>query len=245
MSLAACNPCAGLPSCTQAARVSVSGQIVDRGSPTEADRNALSGADIPQPTAAAGVRVEVSVAAGGAIDAARAVSTSDGSGWWQVSLPARAEGDVTADVTVGPPGSSGYTVHDVHLRATRVHGDGNVLGRWTRDLYLTLIGEVHDAPGGAPDVGARVTPVRRGGISVAPTVNTQASITTVGGGRFLYDVRPLADGPLMLDFVIERAGLAPATVPNVTVYPKHEWLPPNVDGAVIFYIDSAGHRTGQ
>jgi hypothetical protein len=69
-------------------------------------------------------------------------------------------------------------------------------------------------------------------------------MVTFGGGRFLYDVRPLADGPLVLDFVVERDGLPPATVPNVTVLPKHEWLPPNVDGELIFRLDSAGRRVG-
>ena len=242
--LAACDPCAAVVACTQAPRLGVSGQIVDRGSPTDADRDPISGANIPQAKPAANVRVEVIPTAGVSIDRARAVATTDGNGWWQVSMPAEAEGGVTVDVVVTPPSGTGYTVHGLNLRTDRTRGSGNVLGRWTRDLFLTMVGEVHDAEVGASVEGARVTAVRRGGIAVQPTPNTRTPMVTVGGGRFLYDVRPLADGPLVLDFVVEREGRPTATVPQVTVYPKHEWLPPNVDGDLIFRLDAAGRRVG-
>lgn len=244
VTLAACDPCAGVASCVQDPRLGVGGQIVDRGDPSDAGRAALSGADIPNLRLVAGVRVEVTGVSGAVTPGARAAATTDSKGAWQVSLPAPDEGAATADVAVTPPGGGGYTVRGVPLRASRTRGDGNVLGRWTHQLYLTVLGEVINAPGNERPEGTRVTAVRRGGVEVAPTRNTQNPMLTVGGGRFLYDVRPLADGPVVLDFVIERAGLPTATVRGVTLAPQYEWLPPNVSGAVIFRLDPDGRRVG-
>lgn len=234
--LAGCDPCAGVAACAGSPRLGVSGQIVDRGNPTNADRDPISGANIPQARPTADVRVEVVPTAGVTIEQSSAVATTDGNGWWQVSMPARDEGGVTVDVVVTPPGGAGYTVRGLNLLTSRTRGRGNVLGRWTRDLFLTRIGEIFDAASGARVDGARVTAVRRSGIEVAATPNTRTPMVTAGGGRFLYDVRPLADGPLVLDFLVERDGLPAATVPNVVVYPMHEWLPPNVDGGLIFQV---------
>ncbi len=238
--VAGCDPCAGVASCEQAPRLGVSGQIVDRGDPTEAAR--LAGGPGAGATPSGGVRVEVVRTDGVELDAARAAATTDGSGWWQVSIPAREEGGVTVDVLVTPPGGLAYRVRGLNLRTSRKRGDGTVLGRWTREPYLTMLGEVFTAPAMSRVEGARVTAVRRGGIEVAPTPNTQSPMVTVGGGRFLFDVRPLADGPLVLDFTVERDGLPPATVRGVTLLPQHEWLPPNVSGDLIFRLDAAGNR---
>lgn len=240
----ACDPCAGVVSCEQDARLGVSGQIVDRGTPTDADRDELSGAGIPPLRPSNGVRVEVTRVGGVDLEAESASATSDAAGWWQVSLPARAEGDVVVDVAVTPPGGTPYHVRGLTLHASRVRGGGNVLGRWTREPFLTQVGELYDADTGAPIEGARVTAVRRGGVAVEPTANTRTPMVSIGGGRFVYDVRPLADGPLVLDFTVERDGLPPATVSGVTVTTQYEWLPPNVNGGLIFRLDRAGNRVG-
>lgn len=242
--VAGCDPCAGVASCDQAPRLGVSGQIVDRGNPTDADREALSGAGIPPLRPARGVRVEVTGVGGGELDAPSAASTTDASGWWQVSLPARAEGPVVVDVSVRPPGGTPYQVRGLELRASRARGDGTVLGRWTREPFLTQVGEIYDAATGAPVEGALVTAVRRGGVAVEPTANTRVPMVTVGGGRFVYDVRPLGDGVLLLDFTVERPGLPAAIVRDVLVSTQYEWLPPNVNGTLIFRLDSAGRRVG-
>ena len=241
LALAACDPCAGVASCAEGARVGAGGQIVDRGNPTNINGDILSGATIPQAPPVAGVRVEVIPTGGVSVGVASAVATTDGTGWWHVSIPASAEGGVTADIVVTPPGGGGYRVHGVSLRASTTRGDGTVLGRWTHQLYLTKLGEIINTPSGARPEGARVTVVRRGGIEVAPTPNTRDPILTIPGGRFLYDVRPLGDGPVVVDVIVERDGLPPVTVRNVSVYPQYEWLPPNVDGALIFYLDAAGN----
>lgn len=240
----ACDPCAGVASCSEDPRLGVSGQIVDRGEPTDADRDPLSGAGIPQAKPVGGVRVEVIPTAGVTINAGEAVSTTDEAGWWQVSMPAVQEGGVTVDVVVTPPNGAGYRVRGLNLLTSRTRGKGNVLGRWTRNPFLTLVGEVYDAASGARVDGARVTAVRREGIGIEPTANTRTPMVTFGGGRFLYDMRPLADGPLVLDFAVDRDGLPTAVVRGLTVYPKHEWLPPNVDGDLVFVLDSSGHRVG-
>lgn len=235
----ACDPCAGVASCRQPPRLGVSGQIVDRGNPV-ADWP-LSGAG-PSAVPSAGVRVEVIRTGGVELEREQAVATSDGTGWWQVSMKARDEGQVTVDVVVTPPGGIGYRVRGLPLTTSQTRGEGNVLGRWTREPFITVLGEIFNAPSGERVAGARVTAVRRGGIAIEPTPNTRAPMVTVDGGRFLYDVRPLGDGPLVLDFVVERDGLPPATVRNVTVYPQYEWLPPNVSGDLIFRLDAAGNR---
>jgi hypothetical protein len=239
LAAAACDPCTGVASCRQAPRLGVSGQIVDRGMPVP--DWALSGAG-PSAAPASGVRVEVIPTDGVDVDEPSASATSDGTGWWEVSMRAAEEGPVLADVVVTPPDGVAYRVRGVLLNASRKRGDGNVLGRWTREPYITTLGEVFDAASGARVAGARVTAVRRGGIEIAPTVNSRVPMVTVDGGRFLFEVRPLADGPLLLDFVVERDGLPPATVRNVTVQPQYEWLPPNVNGDLIFRLDAAGNR---
>lgn len=239
---AGCDPCAGVVACVEAPRLAVSGEILDRGDPTTPAN--LSGAGIPQATPVAGVRIEVIATGGVAVDGGSAAVTTDGSGRWSVTLPARDTGAVTADVVVTPPGKAGYRVSGVQLRVSRTRGAGNVLGRWTHQLYMTKLGEIITSPTGARPAGARVTATRRGGIEIAPTRNTVSPMVTGDGGRFLYDVRPLSDGPLVLDFVIERPGLPTATVRNITVLPQHEWGPTNVDGAISFRIDSLGNLAG-
>ena len=242
LALGACDPCAGVASCTEPPRLGVSGQIVDRGNPTLLGRTSISGADIAQAPPVAGVRVQVFRTAGTALNVPQAEAMTDASGWWQVDMPAASVGGVTVAVVVTPPGSPSYRVDGLNLLTDDVRGRGNVLGRWTRALYLTLVGQVYDEATGTPVDGARVTATRRSGIQVAPTPNTGLLMTTFDGGRFLYDVRPLADGPLVLDFVVERSGLPTAHVDSVTVYPQHEWLPPDVDGELVFRLDSAGRR---
>jgi hypothetical protein len=132
-------------------------------------------------------------------------------------------------------------VRGVPLRISRTRGAGNVLGRWTREAYISALGEVFAAETGERVAGARVRAVRRGGVQVAPSANTRDPMVTVDGGRFLFDVRPLGDGDLIADFVIERDGFPTATVRDVTVARQYEWLPPNINGALIFRIDAAGN----
>lgn len=242
LALTACDPCSGVVGCSASPRLGVSGQIVDRGTPTNADRNALSGALIPQARPVAGARVEVVAAGGVALEGTQAAAATDANGWWQVALPASGVGDAWVDVRVTAPGTAGYLVRGVPVRASRVRGDGNVLGRWTRERYLTYIGEVWDHATWRPVDGAVLSAVRTGGVEVAPTANFTEPMVSFGGGRFLYDVRPLTDGPVVLDFTITRPGLAPTTVRGVALAPKHEWLPPNVDPELLFLLDSAGNR---
>ncbi|GJG88462.1 hypothetical protein tb265_36430 [Gemmatimonadetes bacterium T265] len=237
----ACDPCSGVASCTEAPRLGISGQIVDRGNPTNADRNEISGANIPEPKPVPGVKVQVTRTGGARMVVSEAEATTDGDGWWHVDMEAREVSGVGVDVVVTPPDGPGYRAAGLHLLTSNVRGMGNVLGRWTRDPFLTAVGEVYDAATGAHVDGARVTATRRAGVEIRPTVNTQSPMVTYGG-RFVYDVRPLSDGPLVLDFRVERDGLPTATIDSITVYTQYEWLPPVVNGDLIFRLDSAGHR---
>ncbi len=240
--LVGCDPCAGVASCLQSpARLGISGEIVDRGDPSNLDRDPITGANIPEAKPVAGVRVQVTRVAG-TIEAPQAEAVTDATGWWQVDVPATGQGGLTVDIVVTPPNGVPYQVRGLNLRTSQYRGVGNFLGRWTTQPFLTVLGEVFNAPGNERVVGARVTAVRRGGIDIAPTRNTQSPMLTGPDGRFLYDVRPLADGPLVLDLVIERPGFPQATVSNDTLYPQHEWLPAVVAPQLELRLDSAGKR---
>lgn len=222
--LAACNPCDGVVGCSQDARVSVGGQIVDR---------AAYGAPV------AGVRVTVDRVGGAELGAESASSSTDAQGWWHVELPARAaagEG-VSVDVTVAPPAPlKPYRVSGLTLRTSTRLGDGQVFGRWVTKPYITYIGEIRDRATGAPVSGATVTFVRRGGIDVAATPLTQVTQPTTGIGYFTLDLVPSDFAPLVADFVVERPGYATTTIHSVSIMPGYEWGPPLATAASAFRI---------
>lgn len=228
---AACDPCSGVISCTDAPRVGVSGQIVD-GSVRDAQR---------APPGVGGVRVEVTRVSGVETDRPSASARSDGTGWWSVSLPAREVGEVLVDIAVTPPPPGlPYRLAGVPVRASRSRGDGSVLGRWVARPHITLVGAIIDRASGAPVAGANVTVVRRGGILVDSTGTTRNPSLTTEIGYFLYDVRPQSYGSLVVDLVVERPGRRAVTIPNVDVVPDHEWGPPRASGRYTFQIDDAG-----
>lgn len=237
----ACDPCTGVVGCSVDPRIGVSGQIVERGDPSNADGAPLSGDGIPLARPVRGVRVEV-IPTAGAATPGPAVATTDGNGWWQVSIPGTQDGPATVDVVVSAPGSASYRVRDVAVRSSRRRGDGTVLGRWTSRLYLSKLGEVIDWPSGFRREGTRVHAIRTGGGRIEATRNTTDPMITYGGGRFLLDVRPLDAEPVVFDFVIERDGLPTATLRDVRVAPLWEWLPTNVSGDIIFYLLDDGRR---
>lgn len=235
----ACDPCTGVVGCSVDPRVGVSGQIVERGDPSNSDGTPLSGTGIPLARPVRGVRIEVIPMAGAATGNA-VTTTTDGNGWWQVSLPGNGDGPATVDVVVTTPGNTSYRVRDVAARSSRRRGDGTVVGRWTSRLYLTKLGEVIDWPSGGRREGTRVRAIRTGGGRIAPTRNTTDPMITIPGGRFLLDFVPLDQEPVVFDFVIERDGLPTATVRGVRVAPLWEWLPTNVSGDIIFYLFDDG-----
>jgi hypothetical protein len=120
-----------------------------------------------------------------------------------VSVGARDEGDVVVDVVVTPPEGGGYTARGIRLRSTRRRGQGNVVGRWTAQPYVSTIGEVFDASSGARVADARVTFVRRGGVPVEPADSVRVMMTDEIG-RFYLDLQPRGGDPIYADFIIER-----------------------------------------
>lgn len=234
--MTACDPCAGVVGCSGNPRVGLSGMIVDRGDPTNADRDPISGANIPPLRPAPGVRVEVTWLTGVPVTTTTATATTDADGWWKVDLPATDEGEVAVDVRVSAPGGVPYRVQGLVVKASRTRGAGNVVGRWTREPFLTQVGELYDASTGAPITGARITAVPRGGVGVAAIGSTEVPMVSFDGGRFIYSVRPLADGVVVLDLRVERDGRAPVTIPGVRLRTQYEWLPPNITGDLIFKI---------
>lgn len=214
LALPACDACDGVVGCTQPARVSVGGQIVNR--------SAL-GAPV------AGVKVEVVRTAGGELADSSASAVTDGQGWWHVAMPARggAGATVFVDVIVTPPAPQRpYRVTGIPLRTSTVRGDGQVLGRWATRPYITYVGELRDRVSGAPIAGAQVTFVRRGGIEVTPTPVTQVTQATNGDGYFTIDLMPAEYAPLIVDLMVTFPDGRATTIRNVSIMPGYEWIPP-------------------
>ncbi|HEY0777090.1 MAG TPA: hypothetical protein VGD56_03900 [Gemmatirosa sp.] len=208
----ACDPCSGVVGCTESPRVGVSGQIVDR---------LAYGAPVP------GVHVQVIETGDSSSTGASATATTDGQGTWAVSMPARANGPVTVDVIVTPasPGTP-YRVRGLSLVASTVHGQGNVVGRWAAQPYITYVGTLLDRTTEQPIVGATVAYTRVGGIAVDTTIVTQRTQQTTSLGYFTIDLRPLDFAPLIVDFSVVRQGQDTAYIRNVPIMPGYLWGPP-------------------
>lgn len=218
----ACDPCNGVLGCTVAARVGVSGQIVDRQS---------GGAPV------SGVRVEVVRTGGVETDAPSATTTTDGQGTWEVSLGAHSAGVVDVDVVVTPaaPGMP-YRVRGLQLNATTTRGQGNVVGRWAAQPYISYIGTLRDRVTGQPIAGATVTYSRAGGIEVDTTIATLRTQQTSGLGYFFLDLRPRDFAPLYANFVVTRPGYDTLRIHNVAIMPGYEWGPPIATAGAEFRV---------
>jgi hypothetical protein len=232
--LAACDPCSGVASCRVRPRVGVGGQIVERRAEPPAPGKEFTGIGA---TPVGGVRVQVIRTGGVATTADTASAVSDGTGWWQAEFAAAEPGLLTADAIVAARDTPPYRVTGLVLRASDRRGEGNVVGRWTRAGFISAIGEIVDAATGAPVSGARVTATRAGGAELAPSPATRSPMVTEdGSGRFFYDVRLATGGDAFVDFTIERDGYRPAVVRGVRIAPQYEWIPPNVNGDLIFRV---------
>lgn len=220
--LAACDPCTGVLGCTGSARLGVSGQIVDR--------QAL-GAPV------AGVQVQVIRTDGVETDSPSATATTDGQGTWEVSMPAHASGPVTVDIVVTPalPGMP-YRVRGLQLTASDMRGQGNVVGRWAAQPFISYIGTLRDRVTGAPIEGATVTYARAGGIEVDTTIVTRRSQLTTSLGYFFIDLRPRDFAPLYADFTVTRPGQDTVRIHRAAITPGYLWEPPVASSGAEFRI---------
>ena len=127
LSLAACDPCSGIASCSGGGQyLSATGQIVDR----------LTGLGVD------GARIDV-VRVGG-VDVAQdslAVTTSGG-GFWRVEFAPSDAGTLDVDVKVDAPGGVPYRVRGLRFATRQYKGDANLNQTWVTAPYFNYAGEL-------------------------------------------------------------------------------------------------------
>ena len=159
--LSACDPCGGVATCSTPGRVDIEGHIVNR-----ATGLAVSGATITM------------VVKG--VAAATVTAVTDADGQWRTTAPAGGD-SVTADITVAPPGSTGYTVSGTRYRVVTGQGDAIDVGPWSSTPFGRA--QITAAFHGVPLIGAVVTFTQTGGVPISPS---QFSTVTNGSGIFEF-----------------------------------------------------------
>jgi hypothetical protein len=197
VALAACDECAGTPSCHNHPEVSATGQFIERrtGSPVANVRVAFvrrSGIDLISDTATA---------------------SSDADGHFTLRVGSIYNGVVQGDLLVTPPAPyQPYTVSGVQLETSRVRGDGEVLGRLVVNPYVLLVGHVRDRKTLTPLVGASVTMRRTGGGVLEAAERT---FTTDHGGQFSWEPAVIQPAAVQVEFEIRAEGyVRPFVVPR-------------------------------
>lgn len=131
LTVAACDPCAGVVGCVTSSHVAIQGRLVD----VDFGRS-VSGARISL------VRADVATRDSSA-------TTTDDGGNFQVDLASKSG---TFDVLVEPSALPPYRVRGLELRSSTRNGDGNVLGVWVnRPAFGTALELIHR--NGTPVVG--------------------------------------------------------------------------------------------
>ena len=149
--LAACDVCAGTPSCTNPPEISAGGQFIERS----------EGAPV------AGVRVEFVRLSGPELRADTIRSISDDDGFFQLRADALATGIVGGTLRVIPPAPRvAFEITNVALKVTTRRADGQFLGRLSVEPYLVLVGQLYDRYSGAIVPEATVIMRHAGGASM-------------------------------------------------------------------------------
>ena len=114
LGVSACDPCSLVPSCGQAPRISVVGQIVDdtTGVPV---RNA---------------RVVMVVDSGVTALVPSAAAVTGGNGTFELELPMASLGHAYVTFSISSPGKPTYRIPGIHTSATVLTGDALVLRPW-------------------------------------------------------------------------------------------------------------------
>lgn len=123
LSLAACDPCAGLADCRTESGVSYSGRIIS----------------YPDGRGVGGVAVLFRRTGGAALAGDSIVAITDSEGRFRLTASA-AGGEIVGDVTVRPPAPAvAYGIPGVRLRTSGVRGSGSVLEPWTVQPYVAWV----------------------------------------------------------------------------------------------------------
>lgn len=185
---AACDPCAGTPSCHMEPEVSYTGQFIE----------------FPTGKAVGGVHVTF-VRSGDPVlvsDTIRA--TSDRDGFFVLRAGALQDGVAEGALTITPPAPHApYTVPRLRLSTHRKRGDGGFLGRLMVNPYLQFIAELHDRNTFAVVAGAAVTVRAIGAARVEPATS---QLTSADNGRFMWEPKVIEFGDLEVEFEVSAAG---------------------------------------
>jgi len=199
--LAACDPCAGTPSCRSGAHVSYTVHVVER----------ATGRSV------AGTVVTFVRTSGVELVTDTVRSVSDASGFLQLAADAHSDGDVVGNLHVTPVGRPSYDVSGITLHTTTVSGDGGDLGRIVIDPYILFMAEVQNrlvnSSAGIPN--ATVTFTRTGGLQIdPPTIH----VITDSYGRFLLAPAVSQGGTLEGVLTIDAPG-----------FPRSYQIPTRID----------------
>ena len=214
--LAACDECAGTPSCHNHPEISTTGQFIER----------QSGSPVGEVSVKFVRRSGIDIIA----DTIRGATNDDG--FFVLRTGSVYNGTVTGDLIVTPPAPyPPFTLTGVSLQTSRVRGDGENLGRLVVNPYLLLVGHVRDRKTLTPLVGATVTLRRTGGGRVA---SDSMTFTTDFGGQFSWEPAVIDPATVQVEFEVEAAGY-----PRTYVVPRE--LPFRYrDGEMTFVIIPVG-----
>jgi hypothetical protein len=202
---AGCDPCSGVASCTPGPRISVEGSLVD-----DATGMALAGA-----------RVDAIRVGGVALERDSVAAITSASGYFKISIDARAEGEAALDLVITPPAGHPdpkLRVVDLRFPTTDVRGDGQVLGLWTTKPHFSYLAQLY--------YRSR---------STTPVANTRVEFRRTGGveltGGDVYTATTDAAGQVVLfENAVRPAGAAGEVVGDLTVYAGSDFPPTVIRG---------------
>lgn len=220
LTVAACDPCAGIANCARGDFLAATGQVV------EAENG--HGVD--------GTRLEFMRVGGIEIASDSLTVISGEGGFWKVEFTPMAPGDLVVDVHVSPPGEEGYFVRSLVLHTREHGGDANLNQRWVTRLYFNYMGELYYK--GTEDNRVANRPVtfrQTGGVALyGPGITDSAHVTSTDpAGR----VNLFPTGPTNGVFAREESALTgnlDVTLPDgrisrltgVTLVPTHLYQQP-------------------
>jgi len=215
LSLVACDPCAGIASCSNGAYLAAAGQIVEAGNGHGVD----------------GVRLDFIRVGGIGVEADSVSTTTSEGGFWQVEFAPASAGELLVDVRVSPPGEEAYVIRNLALRSRLHGGDANLNQRWVTRLYFNYMGELYYE--GTEDTRAAGRPVtfrQTGGVSIyGPGITDSVHVTATDfAGRVnLFPSDPAngvfarEENALFGDLAITLPDGRVSTLRGLTLVPTH------------------------
>lgn len=183
----ACDPCAGVSTCSREPAAALTGRIIN----------------FPAQRGVGGVAIQVAIG-----DSVRATVT-DQDGFWRVEIPQATATDSSARRTriqVRAPGANApYVVEDVQVKLSTRAGDAVDVGRWYDVPQLRFVGEVRPR-NGVELSGATVQVDRVGGVAGSRVQNLRASVG--GDRRFIVEAPAEGLGVMLLRVAFTVPGVA-------------------------------------